>query len=344
MSRIWILGSQNPNIIFSTVYDLYLTLQVKVTSSRMASHLYLDNKKALRLVFCVYDLVFGVNQSIKQLFNMAQFSFELVVQGRVYFRCMDRVDHSDTLLNNRQPITAHYISPRTKTNWSTRYDFNAADCLNVFQRHLVDWQQKNYQQYLIRSSPSQVIQWYGWVFRALAMHASPFLEDRVGNFIYPVWPQKYNTALNTFLIATTQIPQLTLHFKRRGTWRGNGLAVETTSGNPDGRGSSSCLGSRWSSLISIEHAELLRSTPSLLLFCASLVTMALHVHCGLGQLSPLPTSGDDEWVAVTDEQSRSKISDTHRLYFTVYNIQYSGSDFWEVEWRWRNRNLTFCSQ
>ena len=25
--------------------------------------------------------------------------------------------------------------------------------------------------------------------------------------------------------------------------------------------------------------------------------MALHVHCGLGQLSPLPISGDNEWVA-----------------------------------------------
>ena len=48
------------------------------------------------------------------------------------------------------------------------------------------------------------------------------------------------------------------------------------------------------SLISIEHAELLRSTPSLVLCCAWLVTMALHVHGGLGQLSPLPTSGDDK--------------------------------------------------
>ena len=47
-----------------------------------------------------------------------------------------------------------------------------------------------------------------------------------------------------------------------------------------------------SSLISSEHAELLRSTPSLVPCCAWLVTMALHVHCGLGQLGPLPTSGD----------------------------------------------------
>ena len=28
--------------------------------------------------------------------------------------------------------------------------------------------------------------------------------------------------------------------------------------------------------------------------CVWLVTMALHVHYGLGQLSPLPTSGDDK--------------------------------------------------
>ena len=52
-----------------------------------------------------------------------------------------------------------------------------------------------------------------------------------------------------------------------------------------GRGSIPRLGSRRLLLISIEHAELLRSTPSLVLCCAWLVTMALHVHCGLGQLS-----------------------------------------------------------
>ena len=76
--------------------------------------------------------------------------------------------------------------------------------------------------------------------------------------------------------------------------RGDGLEVEPMSRNPEGRGSIPRLGSRRSSLISIEHAELLRSTPSLVLCCAWLVTMALHVHCGLGQLSPLPTSGDDK--------------------------------------------------
>ena len=76
--------------------------------------------------------------------------------------------------------------------------------------------------------------------------------------------------------------------------RGDGLEVEPMSRNPEGRGSIPRLGSLRSSLISIEHAELLRSTPSLVLCCAWLVTMALHVHCGLGQLSPLPTSGDDK--------------------------------------------------
>ena len=97
--------------------------------------------------------------------------------------------------------------------------------------------------------------------------------------------------------------------------RGDGLEVEPMSRNPEGRGSIPRLGSRRSSLISIEHAELLRSTPSLVLCCAWLVTMALHVHCGLGQLSPLPTSGDDKWVAAKHcgRAKRSRISDTHRL-------------------------------
>jgi len=39
---------------------------------------------------------------------------------------------------------------------------------------------------------------------------------------------------------------------------GNGLAVESTSRNPEGWGLIPILGSRSSSLISIEHAELLR--------------------------------------------------------------------------------------
>ena len=73
--------------------------------------------------------------------------------------------------------------------------------------------------------------------------------------------------------------------------RGDGLEVEPMSRNPEGRGSNPRLGSRRSSLICIEHAELLRSTPSLVLCCAWLVTMH-GIACG--QLSPLPTSGDDK--------------------------------------------------
>ena len=76
--------------------------------------------------------------------------------------------------------------------------------------------------------------------------------------------------------------------------RGDGLEVEPMSRNPEGRGSIPRLGSRRSSLISIEHVELLRSTTSLVLCCAWLVTMVFLVHGGLGQLSPLPTSGDDK--------------------------------------------------
>ena len=85
--------------------------------------------------------------------------------------------------------------------------------------------------------------------------------------------------------------------------------------NPEGRGTIPRLGCHRSSLISIEHAELLCSTPSLVPCCVWLVTMALHVHCGLGQLSPLPTSGDDKWVAAKHcgRAKWSRISDTHRL-------------------------------
>ena len=42
VSKIWILGLQNLNIIFSTVYDLCLTLHVKVTLSEMVVYQYLD--------------------------------------------------------------------------------------------------------------------------------------------------------------------------------------------------------------------------------------------------------------------------------------------------------------
>ena len=71
--------------------------------------------------------------------------------------------------------------------------------------------------------------------------------------------------------------------------RGNGLiAVESRPRNPEDRGSIP----RRSSALSIV-AELLRSTFSLVL-CLAIVTTALHVHCGLGQLGPLPTSGNDK--------------------------------------------------
>ena len=101
--------------------------------------------------------------------------------------------------------------------------------------------------------------------------------------------------------------------------RGNGLAVELMSRNLEGLGSIPRLGSRRSLLISIEHAKLVHSTPSLVLWCAWLVTTALHVHCGLGQLSPLPTSGNDIWVAAKHcgRAKRSRISDTHRLWSSL---------------------------
>ena len=42
VSKIWILGSHNLNIIFSTVYDFCLTLHSKVTLSEMVGNQYLD--------------------------------------------------------------------------------------------------------------------------------------------------------------------------------------------------------------------------------------------------------------------------------------------------------------
>ena len=52
-----------------------------------------------------------------------------------------------------------------------------------------------------------------------------------------------------------------------GNWRGNSLAVESTSRKPKDRGSISRLSSRRSSLISIEHAGLLRNNNKLLMPC-----------------------------------------------------------------------------
>ena len=57
-------------------------------------------------------------------------------------------------------------------------------------------------------------------------------------------------------------------------------AVETMSRNPEGRGSIPRLGNRRSSLISIEHAELLRSTPSLVLCRAGNYGIACALRLG----------------------------------------------------------------
>ena len=87
--------------------------------------------------------------------------------------------------------------------------------------------------------------------------------------------------------------------------------------------------SRQPQVVAHQHwARWITATPSLVLCCAWLVTMTLHVHCGLGQLSPLPTSGDDKWAAAKHcgRAKRSRISDTHRLrsslQFRYINNQY----------------------
>ena len=79
------------------------------------------------------------------------------------------------------------------------------------------------------------------------------------------------------------------------TGRGNGLAVEPMSRNPEGRGSIPRLGSCRSSLISIEHVELLCSTPSLVLCLVSNHGIACAVR--LGPTQPVT----DFWVIMTNE-------------------------------------------
>ena len=80
--------------------------------------------------------------------------------------------------------------------------------------------------------------------------------------------------------------------------RGNGQAVESTFRNPEGRGSIPRLSSRRSLLISIEHAELLCSTPSLVLCCVWLDDeRVVAKHCGRAK--------------------RSRISDTHQLRWSL---------------------------
>ena len=68
--------------------------------------------------------------------------------------------------------------------------------------------------------------------------------------------------------------------EQRATGRGDGLAIEPMSRNPEGRGSIPRLGSCRSSFISIEHAELLRSTPSLVLCLASNHGIACALRLG----------------------------------------------------------------
>ena len=75
----------------------------------------------------------------------------------------------------------------------------------------------------------------------------------------------------------------------------NDITVDQTSQNPEGPSSSPRLGSHGSSLISIEHAELMsiiRSIVGAVLCLASNHCIACALL--LGDLSPLPTSGDDE--------------------------------------------------
>ena len=75
--------------------------------------------------------------------------------------------------------------------------------------------------------------------------------------------------------------------------RGNGLAVESRPGKPEIRGSiprSAAAGRRSSALSTLYYCVVLPRW-----CCESLASnYGLHVHCGLGQLISLPTSGDDK--------------------------------------------------
>ena len=101
----------------------------------------------------------------------------------------------------------------------------------------------------------------------------------------------------------------------KGRWPSG--RVEPMSRDPEGRGLIPRLGNRRSSPSASSTLNYCVYTPSLVLCCAWLVTMAFNVHCGLGQLNPLPSSwgGDDKQVAAitADGQSGGRISDTHRL-------------------------------
>ena len=90
----------------------------------------------------------------------------------------------------------------------------------------------------------------------------------VGILLYAVGKQLSMPLIN--LERKWMLMMMILESGRPG--KDNGLAVEPTSQNPEGPGSSPRLGSRRSLFIGIEHAELLSSTPSLVLCGAWLVT------------------------------------------------------------------------
>ena len=137
-------------------------------------------------------------------------------------------------------------------------------------------------------------------------------------------PHTHKCAVGVWRFETSSRLALCKPIYMQGKGRGNGLAVEPMSQNLEGRGSIPRFGSRRSSLISIEHAELLRIV--LPRWCCAVrawhgIACALRLAgptyglwC-LGQLSPLPTSGDSKWVAAKHcgRAKRSRISDTHRL-------------------------------
>ena len=90
----------------------------------------------------------------------------------------------------------------------------------------------------------------------------------------------------------SQILNTTYIFLQCATiYEGRGaMAVESRPWNSEVWGSIPRLGSRRSSLISIEHAELLRSTPSLVLCCAWLSALASPRGNGWVRTPPPPTS------------------------------------------------------
>ena len=101
-------------------------------------------------------------------------------------------------------------------------------------------------------------------------------------------------------------------------WEGRWPSGRVEASEPGGPGFDSS--SRQPQVVAHQHwARWITALYTLVLCCAWLVTMALHVHCGLGQLSPLPTSGDDKWVAAKHcgRAKRCRISYTDLLYFML---------------------------